>query len=64
MEEIVKLIVNNGLGVASFVALLYFIFYYMKNISGTMEKINDSLIAIQTNITQLNERVTNLENKE
>ena len=30
MEEIFKLVVDNGLGIGSFIALLYFIFNYVK----------------------------------
>lgn len=30
MEQIIKVCVENGLGIASFIALLYFIFTYVK----------------------------------
>lgn len=56
MEEIINVCVNNGLGVASFIALIVFIFKYQSKANETLEKINTSLIS-------LNERVSNLENK-
>lgn len=63
MEQLINLIVNNGLGVASFLALMYFIFYYLKQMKETMEKINNILSGIQINIEQLNNRVIDLEKK-
>lgn len=56
MEELINVCVNNGLGVASFIALIVFIFKYQSKANETLEKINTSLIS-------LNERVSNLENK-
>ena len=56
MEELINVAVNNGLGVASFIALIVFIFKYQNKANETLEKINNSLIS-------LNERVSNLENK-
>lgn len=56
MEEIINVCVNNGLGVASFIALIIYIFKYQTKANDTLEKINSSLIS-------LNERVSNLENK-
>lgn len=56
MEELINVCVNNGLGVASFIALIVFIFKYQSKANETLEKINTSL-------TSLNERVSNLENK-
>lgn len=55
MEDIINLVINNGLGVASFVALITYIFKYQTKANDTLDKINDSLIS-------LNERVSNLEN--
>lgn len=54
MEELINVAVNNGLGVASFIALIVFIFKYQNKANETLEKINTSLIS-------LNERVSNLE---
>lgn len=57
MQEFVNVCVNNGLGVASFIALIVFIFKYQSKANDTLDKINDSLIS-------LNERVAVLEKKE
>lgn len=56
MEEIVNIVVNNGLGVGSFIALLFYIFKYQTKANDTLDKINESLIS-------LNERVAKLEKK-
>ena len=61
MEEIVNLVIQNGLGVASFIALIYFMNTSLKNMEKTMSDIGATLIQIQLNLSQLNERVDNLE---
>lgn len=63
MEELINVCVNNGLGVASFIALLLFIFKYQSKISDTLEEINKSQATIQTILTALTSRIDNLENK-
>ena len=63
MEELINVCVNNGLGVASFIALLLFIFKYQIKISYTLEEINKSKATIQTTLTALTSRIDNLENK-
>lgn len=71
MEEIIRVIVDNGLGVASFIALLYFMFKYVNtinatltNISGVLKELTKSQKEIQKSLTSLNERVEKLEKKE
>lgn len=61
MKEIVDVIVQNGLGVASFVALIYFMSTSLKDIKETTEKISDTLILIQNNLVNLENRVTQIE---
>lgn len=61
MEEIVNLVIQNGLGVASFIALVYFMNTSLKNMDKTMGDICTTLVQIQLNLSQLNERVDNLE---
>lgn len=56
MEELVQVCVNNGLGVASFIALIIYIFKYQT-------KANDTLDEISKSLTTLNERVEKLENR-
>ena len=63
MEELINVCVNNGLGVASFIALLLFIFKYQSKISDTLEEINKSQASIQTTLTALTSRIDNLETK-
>lgn len=63
MEELINVCVNNGLGVGSFIALIVYIFKYQTKANDTLGKINDSQIAIQTSLTDLSERVTNIESE-
>ena len=53
MEEIGKIIIDNGLGVASFVALLMFIFKYEDKQSSLLNKISDTMIQIQITLATL-----------
>ncbi len=57
MEQIVNVCVNNGLGVASFIALLIFIFKYQSKANDTLDNISKTLI-------ELSERIDKLEKKE
>lgn len=63
MEEIVKIIVDNGLGIGSFIALLYFIFTYVKSLNETMTKITNTLIQIQINLATMTDRIDKIEEK-
>lgn len=63
MEELIQLAVNNGLGIASFFALIYFYNKYVSEISTTNKTICDNLGKIEKSLTDLNERVYKLENK-
>ena len=56
MDEMIKAIVDNGLGIGSFIALLVFIFKYQAKANETLDEISKSL-------TILNERIDKLENK-
>lgn len=56
MDELIKVIVDNGLGIGSFIALLVFIFRYQTKANETLDEISKSL-------TILNERIDKLENK-
>lgn len=57
MQEIINVCVNNGLGVASFIALLIFIFKYQSKANDTLDNISKTLI-------ELSERIDKLEKKE
>lgn len=61
MEEIINVIVQNGLGVGSFIAFLFFIFRYEDKQSEVLNKISDTLIQIQLSLTSLSSRVDKIE---
>lgn len=61
MKEIIDVVVQNGLGVASFIALIYFMSTSLKDIKDTTEKIANTLILIQNNLVNLENRVTQIE---
>lgn len=61
MEDLIQLIVNNGLGIASFFALLYFMNNYITKINETIQKICNTLQSIETNLVELSNRVDRLE---
>lgn len=63
MEELIKVIVDNGLGIGSFIALLYFIFTYVKSLNETMTKITNTLIEIQINLASITDRIDKIEEK-
>lgn len=70
MEELIKLVVDNGIAVACFVAFIYFIFNDKKesnllfqNNNEILKKVNDTLVEIKLNLQQLNDRVAVLETK-
>lgn len=61
MEDIINVLINNGLGFASFVALIYFYIYIMKDIKSTNEEILKTLITMQTALNLMNNRIERLE---
>ena len=63
MEEVINVVVQNGLGVASFIALIWFMNTSLKDMNKTMSDIAATLIQIQLNLSQLNGRVDDLEEK-
>lgn len=71
MEEIIKLVVDNGIAVACFIAFIYFIFVdkkesneLFKTTNDVLKGINDTLIKMQLNLQQLNDRVEKIEKEE
>lgn len=64
MQDIVNVLVQNGLGVASFLALIFFMSTSLKDMNETMKQMSTTLTQIQTNLTQLNERVNDIESRE
>lgn len=63
MEELFKLVVDNGLGIGSFIALLYFIFTYVKSLNETMTRISNTMIQMQINMEKMTDRIDKIEEK-
>ena len=63
MEKIVEIVVQNGLGVASFVALLYFIFNYVSKMNDTITQISTTLNSIKDSLITLSARIDDVEDK-
>ena len=63
MEEIIQVVVNNGLGIGSFFALLYFMEKYLSKISKTNEEISQTLISVKDSLEDLRNRVDTIEKK-
>ena len=53
MEEIVKAVIDNGLGVGSFIVLIWFMNKIMDKFSNTLNKINDTQVQMQINMVEL-----------
>ena len=56
MEEIINLLVNNGIGVVCVAYLIYFQSTTMKEMNKTLDNVND-------NLTRMNERLSSIENQ-
>ena len=63
MQEIIKVCVENGLGIASFIALLYFIFTYVKSLNETMTRISNTMVQMQINMEKMTDRIDKREEK-
>lgn len=63
MQEIIKVVVDNGLGIGSFIALLYFIFTYVKSLNETMTKISNTMVQMQINMATMTDRIDKIEEK-
>ena len=63
MENIIEIVVQNGLGVASFVSLLYFIFNYVSKMNDTISQISTTLISIKDSLITLSARIDDIEDK-
>ena len=61
MEDFIQLIVNNGLGIASFFALLYFMNTYLTKINDTIQKVSDTLVSVEKSLNDLTSRVDIIE---
>ena len=63
MEELFRLVVDNGLGIGSFIALLYFIFTYVKELNETMTRISNTMVQMQINMEKMTDRIDKIEEK-
>lgn len=63
MEDLVKLIVDNGLGIGSFIALIIFIFKYQDKSNESMKKIADTMVQIQISMATITDRIDKIEEK-
>ena len=63
MEEIIKIIVDNGLGIGSFIALLYFIFKYQDKQNEFLKKMSDTMVQMQINLATITDRIDKIEDK-
>lgn len=68
MEQIIKLVVDNGIAVACFISFIYFIFVdkkesneLFKEQNNTLKEISKTQTEMQITLKQLNERVDRLE---
>jgi len=56
VEEIINLLVNNGIGVVCVAYLIYFQSTTMKEMNKTLDNVNE-------NLTRMNERLSSIENQ-
>lgn len=63
MEELIKLIVDNGIGVVCVGFMIYFINTTMRDNNKILDEMQKTLVAIDTNLTTLSTRVDKLEDK-
>ena len=63
MEEIFNLIVQNGIGVASFGFLLFYIYNDKKDSTKVMKEISNTLTGVNISLNTLVDRVDKIEEK-
>ena len=61
MEELINLITNNGIGVICVAFMIYFINTTMKENNTILDEMQKTLVAINTNLSNLSMRVDKLE---
>lgn len=57
MEQIINVVVQNGLGVASFVALIIYIFKYENKQNDILEKISSTLTLLTARVDKIEEKI-------
>lgn len=63
MEDIVNVIMNNGIGVACILYFMYFNNTTMKQLIDTVNKVNQSLISFNERLEQVEDRTKTIEEK-
>ena len=63
MEEIIRVITDNGLGFGSFIALMIFIFKYQDKNNELLKKISDTMVQMEINMATITDRIDKIEEK-
>lgn len=63
MESLIKLIVDNGIGVVCVGFMIYFINSTLKDNNKVLGEIKETLVSVQTTLNNLTSRVDDIENK-
>lgn len=63
MEDIINLIFNNGVGVVCVAFMMYFINTTLKDNTDVLNKIQQTLVAIEVNLDSVTKRLNNVESK-
>lgn len=63
MEDIVRIISDNGLGFGSFIALMIFIFKYQDKNNELLKKISDTMVQMEINMATITDRIDKIEEK-
>ena len=63
MQDIINIVMNNGIGVASFMGLLYFVNNYISKMNDTLMQVSLTLNSIKDSLITLSSRVDEIEEK-
>lgn len=63
MEDIINIVMNNGIGIACFIALLYFVNNYISKMNDTLMQVSLTLNSIKDSLITLSSRVDKIEEK-
>ena len=63
MQDIINIVMNNGIGVASFIGLLYFVNNYISKMNDTLMQVSLTLNSIKDSLITLSSRVDEIEEK-
>ena len=63
MEEMIKLLVDNGIGVVCVGFMIYFINSTLKDNNKVLGEIKETLVSVQSTLNKLTTRVDDIEHK-